>query len=67
MNTVFFIVFALVLSTIGTYFIVPPILWAIWYARRTYWRQRQFSLKAFFFVFTAATLLIGAFVTLMRS
>jgi uncharacterized membrane protein len=67
MDIVIFIVFAIVFFAVGIYFVVSPILWAIWYARRTYRRQRQFSLKEFFFVFTVAALIFGAFVVAMGS
>ena len=67
MDIVIFIVFTIVFFTVGIYFVVSPILWAIWYARRRYRRQRQFSLKEFFLVFTVAALLFGAVVAAMRN
>jgi len=67
MDIVIFIVFTIVFFAVGIYFVVPPILWAIWYARRTYLRQRQFSLEEFFVVFTVAALIFGAVVAAMRN
>ncbi len=55
----------LLIAAVGAWLVTGPILWVVWYARRSF-RSRQFSLWNLLFAFTIVTLLIGAFSAWLR-
>lgn len=65
MNVAFSILLVLA-AFIGAWLIVGPLLWALWYIRRTFWRSKRFSLRSLLFAFTIVALLIGTFAALVR-
>ena len=50
----------LIVMLMGTWLTISSILWAVWYARRSFRRSKQFSLFGLLFAFTVAALLMGA-------
>jgi hypothetical protein len=59
-------VFILLIVVAGTCSMVGPILWAVWQARRTLRRSKQFSLWNLLFAFTIVTLIMGAFAAVLH-
>jgi hypothetical protein len=56
----------LLVMLMGTWLTVSSILWAIWYARRSIRRSKQFSLFGLLFALTVVALMLGAFAVLFR-
>lgn len=50
----------------GAWLTISSILWAIWYARRSFRRSKQFSLYGLLLAFTVVALLMGVFTLVSR-
>jgi hypothetical protein len=56
----------LFIMLIGVWLTISSLLWAIWYARRSFRRSKQFSLYGLLFAFTIVALLMGVFALVFR-
>jgi hypothetical protein len=60
------IVILLFIMLIGGWLAISSLLWAIWYARRSFRRSKRFSLYGLLLAFTVVALLMGVFVLVFR-
>jgi hypothetical protein len=60
------VVILLFIMLIGGWLTISSLLWAVWYARRSFRRSKQFSLYGLLFAFTIVALLMGVFVLVFR-
>jgi hypothetical protein len=56
----------LIITLIGGWLTISSLIWAIWHARRSFRRSKQFSLYGLLFAFTVVALLMGVFAFVFR-